>query len=293
MLDDSCYVLILNYQSYQDTIDYVGILHKQKSVNIRILIVDNCSPNNSFTILLDHFKSVENVTVIQSERNGGYAYGNNYGLRYLATASIDYILVSNNDIEIDDEMLLCKLIKKYKQLDRPAFAAPTMRVNGKPSKYSAWRIPTLMDDLIGSLGLLQKIFGNKTVYKIKENVDSVAVDCLPGSFFLAKKAIFYNIGLMDEGTFLYMEEVILAHKVKEINASNYLITSLTYDHTTSKTISSQLSSIKMRAYLIDSRVYFHREYLKTGKFGLFLLISLFYLWILENYLWSKFKSLKV
>ncbi|MBC7490516.1 MAG: glycosyltransferase family 2 protein [Glaciimonas sp.] len=292
MLEDSCCVLILNYQSHQDTIDYVAILQKQKCINLRILIVDNCSPNNSFTILVEHFKSTKNVEVIQSERNGGYAYGNNYGLRYLESASTDYILVSNNDIEIDDQMLLFKLIKKYKQLDRPAFAAPIMHVNGKPSKYAAWKIPTLIDDLIGSLGLLQKIFGNKTVYQINANVDSVAVDCLPGSFFLAKKAIFYNIGLMDEGTFLYMEEVILAYKVKQISASNYLIASLTYDHATSKTISSQLSSVKMRNHLINSRVYFHRKYLKTGKFGINLLISLFYVWILENYLWSKFKSLR-
>jgi GT2 family glycosyltransferase len=292
MLDESCYVLILNYQTYQDTIDYVTVLRKQKSVNLRLLIVDNCSPNDSFIILVEHFKSTKNVEVIQSERNGGYAYGNNYGLRYLESASVDYILVSNNDIEIDDEMLLFKLIKKYQQLDRPAFAAPIMRVNGKPSKYAAWKIPTLMDDLIGSLGSLQKIFGNKTVYKMQANSGAMVVDCLPGSFFLAKKEIFYNIGLMDEGTFLYMEEVILAHKVRQSSTCNYLIPSLAYDHATAKTISTQLSSVKMRSHLIDSRIYFHRHYLKTGELGINLLLFLFHIWVIENYIWTKVKNFR-
>lgn len=289
---DSLYVLILNYQSYQDTINYVEILQEQQNIRLNILIVDNCSPNNSYTFLLEYFKSFENVKVIQSERNGGYAYGNNYGLRYLKDINVDYILVSNNDIKVDDNMLLCKLIKGYKLLYRPAFAAPIMRVNGKQSKYAAWKIPTLMDGLIGSLGTLEKIFGNKTIYKIDKKDDAMAIDCLPGSFFVAKKEIFYDIGLMDEGTFLYMEECILAYKVKQNKLINYLVVSLTYDHAISKTISSQLSSLKMRLHFTNSRVYFYRKYLKTGEFGISLLILLFQVWKIENYIYTKFKIIR-
>ena len=39
---------------------------------------------------------------------------------------------------------------------------------------------------------------------------------------------------MDENTFLYMEEAILAHKIKKINLNNYLITTLRYEHMTNK-----------------------------------------------------------
>lgn len=286
-IEATCYVLILNYCSYQDTINYVKILKKQKSIILKILIVDNFSENDSFSILLNYFKDSEDVEVIQSAKNGGYAYGNNFGLRYLANIKVDYILVSNNDIQIDDELLLFNLINKYQQLNRPAFAAPVMRVNGVKSKYAAWKIPTLKDDLVGSLGTLEKVFGNRTVYVIDDKDDAMPVDCLPGSFFIAKKEVFFDIGLMDEGTFLYMEEVILATKIRNVNLVNYLIKSLVYDHATSKTISSKFSSIQMRCHLINSRTYFHRTYLKTGKLGIGLLIILFHLWKVENYIYKN------
>ena len=49
-------VLILNYQSYIDTINYVKNIQNQKKININILIVDNFSLNDSYNILLKKFK---------------------------------------------------------------------------------------------------------------------------------------------------------------------------------------------------------------------------------------------
>ena len=284
---DKVTVLILNYQSYIDTINYVKNIQNQKKININILIVDNFSLNDSYNILLKKFKDCQNVQVIQSDRNGGYAYGNNYGLHYLQHVDVDYILISNNDIVIDDNLLLYKLINSYKKLYKPAFVAPIMHVNNIPSPYAAWKIPTKTDGIIGTLGLLQKIFGDKTRYNFDEENSTLAVDCLPGSFFMAKKEVYYDIGLMDEGTFLYMEECILAYKVKQHKLINYLIRTSSYEHLVSKTISSHLSSTKMRLHFNDSRIYFFRNYLKMSRLGIGLIKCLFQLCKIENYFYRK------
>jgi GT2 family glycosyltransferase len=289
---DSIYVLILNYQSYQDTIDYVECLYSQENVGLNILIVDNCSPNNSFDLLKTTFQGVKNVEVVISERNGGYAYGNNFGLRYLEKKNTDYILISNNDIEVKDPLLLHKMIQEYKTLKDPAFASPLMYVNGRQSLLSAWKMPTLVGDIIGSLRLFELGFDSFKTYSVQSGENRIKVDCLPGSFFMAKKEVFYKIGLMDEMTFLYMEEAILAYKVKKNCLNNYLLTDLRYEHMTSKTISSELSSIKIRKHLIDSRLYFHKEYLKTSIFGRILLIFLFYVWKVETLCYVKVKEIK-
>lgn len=286
---DSIYVLILNYQSYEDTINYVGNLQKQENIDLHILIVDNCSPNKSFNILKSRFQNIQNVEVIQSEKNGGYAYGNNFGLRYLEQKNIDYILVSNNDIEIGDSLLLYKMIQEYKTLKNPAFISPVMYVNGKQSSNPAWKLPTLKDDIIGSLRLFEVFFDSFKTYEIQLNKSHIEADCLPGSFFMARKDIFYTLGLMDEKTFLYMEEAILAYKVKESNLKNYLLTNLKYEHLTSQTISNELSLMKMRKHLIDSRIYFHKEYLKTNEIGILLLNFLFYIWKFETFLFIRTK----
>jgi len=286
---NSIYIIILNYQSFQDTIKYVECLQQQKNIKLNILIVDNCSPNKSFDILKNQFLNCNNVEVIKSERNGGYAYGNNFGLRHIENKNIDYILISNNDIEIADTLLLSKMIQKYEKLENPAFVSPTMYIGNKPSRLLASKLPALLDDLVESLRVFNFFFKNIRTYDIPKQSKYFEVDCLPGSFFMAKKNIFYEIGLLDEKTFLYMEEAILAYKVKKSKYRNYILTNLEYNHLTAQTISVELNNLEMRKHLMDSRIYFHKEYLKTNIFGIFLLKFFFYLWRIETYLLMRFK----
>ena len=66
-------LLILNYKSYEDTINYTYNILNQKKVNVEVLIVDNKSENLSFENLSKEFIDNSKVRVIESERNGGYA----------------------------------------------------------------------------------------------------------------------------------------------------------------------------------------------------------------------------
>ena len=286
-------VLLLNYQSYLDTINCFNNLSQQKNIDLFFIIIDNCSPNNSYNFLCTAFEGIENVNVIRTEFNGGYAYGNNWGLKevFKSNSTFDFVIVCNSDIFVDDYYLVSKLINHHENHLNVAFIAPAVKDGSTISKTSAWRIPTLRDDLVGSLSLLELFFGNKTLYKIDEKQQSVEVDCLPGSFFIASVATWKQIGLFDEGTFLYMEEAILAVKVKEKKLKNYLIPNLTYQHFKSKTISNEITSLKMRSYYIDSKIYFHKKYLHTQFFYLELLKLLFQFWKIENYFQTKIKRI--
>ena len=77
-------VVILNYNSYQDTINLVQELQCQSlSENLRIIVVDNDSPNNSYEFLKELEDRFSNTVVLQTGENLGYAKGNNFGLEYL------------------------------------------------------------------------------------------------------------------------------------------------------------------------------------------------------------------
>lgn len=282
-------VIVLNYQSYEDTIKYVDNLRSQKNIILTILIVDNCSPNGSFEILRSNFDLDDDVIVIQSERNGGYAYGNNYGINYLKNDQIDYIVISNNDILIADEYLLLKLIEEYNNLKNIAFIAPLALTGGRVTKAPAWRLPTITDDLAVSLRCLQYVFGNKNIYSIHGTPGSLKVDCLPGCFFMGRKNIFFDVGLLDENTFLYMEEAILAFKVRKSGLCNYLISSLNYEHATSKTISSCIDFTVMHEHLLNSRIYYHHHYMSAKPVSIFLLKLLFRIWKVENFFYLLVK----
>ena len=96
-------VIILNYNSKKDTIRYVNEI-KGYEILDTIIVVDNHSNAQGEFKSLEQLKS-DKVHVIESEKNGGYSYGNNFGLRFLETLeqNYDYVVISNPDVEVSQE----------------------------------------------------------------------------------------------------------------------------------------------------------------------------------------------
>ncbi|MEZ5038831.1 MAG: glycosyltransferase family 2 protein [Saprospiraceae bacterium] len=282
-------VLILNYLSYQDTINCVENLLNQQGIILSVLIIDNHSPNASYSTLLEQFAHRPTVKVIQTDRNGGYAYGNNFGLRYLEPEDLDFIVISNNDIQLSDPFLIKSLIETYPTLDKAAFLAPAMFVDGQEDqKHQAWRLPTFRDEVLASLRLCYFIghrFFTTNRYHFPPTARSpMAVDCLSGSFFLGSKKLFYELDLFDENTFLYGEETILGHRVKARGLQSYLWRARHYHHTQGKTTKSLHSLLQLQRYWLESSCYYQRHYRQIAPWKLRLLKVLYYVWVLETYL---------
>ena len=108
---------------------------------------------------------------------------------------------------------------------------------------------------------------------------------------MGAKDTFFTLGLLDENTFLYLEEAILAHKAHSAGLRNYLITSTSYDHAEAKTISSILSHSTMRNHLIKSRLYFHQHYLGTPWLWRQVLTALLLIWEVENFFYQLIRRI--
>ena len=94
--------VILHYQSIEITKKCVDKL-LMFSKNNPIIIVDNCSPNGSGKQLEKMYSKCINITVIINEENQGFAKGNNLGYQYIKRKySLNYVVVMNNDIMIED-----------------------------------------------------------------------------------------------------------------------------------------------------------------------------------------------
>lgn len=283
-------VVIVNYNNYQETIRYVLNLEKQEGIAIDIIIVDNCSINDSYKKLKEKFFSHESVSVIQSKTNGGYAKGNNIGIEKLNLKPKDLLVISNSDLYIEDSFLFKKWSDIHVHLKDVAISSPAMYVNGKLSEYSAWKIPKIKDSLVSSLRILEKIFGDKKRYSFPELKTTKSVDCLPGSLFMISYETFKKVNFFDPNTFLYMEEVIISRKLKNLGYNNYLIHDLKYEHFVSKIISSEIPSKAMRKHLLDSTCYYHKKYDNASGFVLGIMRANYYVWIFESWLVSLFKN---
>ena len=86
-------IILLNYNDYKTVIEYINLIKNYNAID-RIVIVDNCSPDGSYEILKKY--ESDKISVIQTDKNKGYAYGNNYGIHYLEKngEKYDYITIS-------------------------------------------------------------------------------------------------------------------------------------------------------------------------------------------------------
>lgn len=103
--------VILHYNSYKETIQCAkSIIQKVDTEEYEIVVVDNCSPNKSLSIVREALREYERISFIQLNTNEGFARGNNAGIDYAREKlNCDFVCCLNNDTEIiqDD---FCKTV---------------------------------------------------------------------------------------------------------------------------------------------------------------------------------------
>lgn len=106
--------VILHYQNIDDTINCVESIKKlEKNISdeIKLIVIDNKSPNDSGEVLKDKYKNKEQIEVILLDKNYGFSKANNIGYEKARKEKTDVILVINNDIVFEDKSFLIKLEK--------------------------------------------------------------------------------------------------------------------------------------------------------------------------------------
>ena len=91
-------VIIINYNTYQKTKKCIDILREKTTVDYHIYLLDNGSKNESLHELKRYYEEAEDVTLIASEENLGYARGNNKLLQRAMQDESQFAVIMNNDI---------------------------------------------------------------------------------------------------------------------------------------------------------------------------------------------------
>ncbi len=117
MSDQKFAFLILHYNEKHTTIQCVNsIKANTENYDVQIVIVDNASPDGSGQALAKIYEGDTTVTVLQAEKNLGFAGGNNLGYTYLKnTVHADFICVMNNDVLLLQKDFIQRILQEYKQ----------------------------------------------------------------------------------------------------------------------------------------------------------------------------------
>ncbi len=90
-------IIIVNYNTCKMTCECIdSIVEKTKGISYEIILVDNASNDGS----KEFFEKDNRITYIYSEKNGGFGYGNNLGMKvakgkYFFLLNSDTLLVNN------------------------------------------------------------------------------------------------------------------------------------------------------------------------------------------------------
>ncbi len=251
--------IILNYKTYQDTINLTKKMYNDGLEDKCVLVVDNASPNESYKALKEQLGELKNVEVIASKTNGGYAKGNNIGLRYAKKYNPKYMCIINNDVLFSMETIdhLCEW---YEKIPSVAFIAPRQILpDGSEALFPNMDVPTFWTDLS------QYNPFNKKIHYYEENCNIKGVNeigIIPGAFIFANYNLFESLGFFDESTFLFCEERFIAKKAQLAGLKNYIILSETYLHNHSTTIKNEASIKKQRQMIHEGRCLYHKKYAK-------------------------------
>lgn len=261
-------IIIVNYNDVDDTIKYVETISNYNVIN-RIVVVDNLSTTIG---AFENLKKLENekVKVIQSEKNGGYDYGNNVGVKYLDSLGekYDYIIVSNPDISVSEEAIN-KCLNILESDEKIAVVAPRMfNKENKPIRRSSWKMRTFWLDVVHSTRILELLFykvlrGGEYIEKDYQN-ELLEVEAISGAFFIIRNKTLREIGLLDENVFLFYEEDILAKQLAEKGYKTISLNTEKFIHFESQTIGKTFNYYKKMRQLFISKMYYHKTYNKIN-----------------------------
>jgi len=219
-------IIILNWNRKKDTIECVESVSKLQILDceVEVIVVDNNSKDGSQEAVEKIFKKLGNkknlyYKQIKNKENLAFAAGNNVGMRYALESGADYILVLNNDTEVEGE-LVNKLLVVAKKYPKAGAISPKIYFAkgfefqkrykeadlGKVFWYAGGDID--WDNIYGTNHGVDEV--DKGQFDKTEDTDFATGACV----FYRSKAL-REVGLFNEKYFMYLEDAELSQRLRD------------------------------------------------------------------------------
>jgi len=286
-------VIILNYNGKKYLYDCLKSVLVQTFTDFEVIFVDNSSEDGSVDFIKQNFED-ERIIIVTSEKNLGFAGGNNLGLKH---SGGEYIVLLNNDTVVDKDWLkyLYDIINPDENI---GIAQSLVRTEGVPEKYYLKN---------GTLNLLGHNI--MEVFDINEDGTGEIFQANGCSMIIRKELLDSFGGLFLDEYFAYAEDSYLSFKVKfaglKIMHTSKSIVIHKGSATTKKYKSSFRTFLQERNRLLNFLIFFSRSFrlkyfpILVFNLKLKLIMSLFsgkysfsgvcraYWWLIKNRKWIK------
>jgi len=197
-------IIIVNWNARAALHDCLtSLLNVARPVAIEVIVIDNASVDGSVDMIARDFPQIH---LIANTTNRGFAAANNQGIRL---ARGPYVLLLNPDTIVLDDAIEQTL--KYARA-HPTIAVLGCQVLQRPTiiQRTCFRFPSPLNTLLWLIGASSRfprsrILGRAT-YGPWDRRSARDVDVVSGMFMLIPRRAIDDVGLMDEGYFMFTEE---------------------------------------------------------------------------------------
>lgn len=208
------YVILLNWNRAQDTINCLKSLASLQGVLPKVIVCDNASLDDSWGRLEAYLASGTqlDIQLVQTGSNLGFAAGNNVGLRIaLSDPAMDFVWLLNNDTVVDSGALLA-LERYMKQHPEVGLCGSTLLYADDPGhiqavggRYNPW------------LSASEHMLGHQVYSEgLCRSVNPDDMDYVVGASMFARRSFLEQVGMMSEEYFLYFEEIDWATRMRRL-----------------------------------------------------------------------------
>lgn len=237
-------IITINYNQLMLTCALLESLRKVSYPDIEVIVVDNCSAENPTEVITTKYPE---VIFIRSEKNLGFAGGNNLGIK---KSSGKYLLFLNNDTEVEPSFLE-PLINLF-EINPKAGVASSKILYHNSGEIIQYAGSTSINPFTGRntrVGFMEKDLGQHDVLR--------ETDLAHGAAMMVPRRIIDEIGMMPEFFFLYYEEIDWCESIKRAGYKVYFVPGSKVYHKESMSVGKN-STLKTY-YMTRNRLLFMRR----------------------------------
>ena len=204
-------IIIVTYKSASLTVECLRSIQAELAspgLSLRAIVIDNASGDFgqvSAAIQENHWSDW--ASCVLAPRNGGFAYGNNLGIRLAQSVrSNTYFYLLNPDTRLRAGAIstLVEFLEAHAAVGIAGGSFENLDGSDWPM---AFRFPSLLSELNGGvqLGLMARLFPSSVVPRTMSK-EAQPADWICGAAMMVRESVVAATGGLDESYFLYFEE---------------------------------------------------------------------------------------
>ncbi len=229
-------IIIVSYNTCSDLRECLWSIRRlHDEADIEVIVVDNHSPDASAEMVKSEFPEAH---LLEQSENRGFAAGVNAGVR---VASGSYLFILNPDTVVPRGAIRGMLTQAKNSADAGILGYSLMDMTGQcqPSTFKFpslfrefWNMIPEMKALVPSVsrGRLRRPSQEEQRSDALQSTDIREVESISGAAFMIKRDTMISLGGMDEGFFLYHEEIDLCTRIRRMGGKVYSIPHLYIIH---------------------------------------------------------------